>query len=113
MTPNIAKGQTDTSKFTGQGPESKEAHPHNNPVMEYNPAPGAKAGTLTTQFRSLQAPMLSSDGSVGKQFTADGAIGGTAQKIGGPLDQNGMIGGMFKEDGAIGGTVNKMAGGKS
>ncbi|EXJ67174.1 uncharacterized protein A1O5_09821 [Cladophialophora psammophila CBS 110553] len=101
MTPNIAKGQTDTSKFTGQGPESKAEHPHNNPVMEYNPAPGAKA------------PMLTSEGSVGNQFTAEGAIGGAAQKIGGPLDQHGMIGGMFKEDGAIGGTVNKMAGGKS
>jgi hypothetical protein len=41
MTPNITKGQTDTSKFTGEGPASKDAHPNKNPVQEYNPAPGA------------------------------------------------------------------------
>ena len=42
MTPNIMKGQTDTSKFTGQRPTSKEDNPNKNPVQEYNPASGAK-----------------------------------------------------------------------
>ena len=41
--------------------------------------------------------------------TADGAIGGTAQKIGGPLDKEGMIGKHFNADGAIGGTAQSLA----
>lgn len=41
--------------------------------------------------------------------TADGAIGGMAQKIGGPLDQDGMVGKQFKADGAIGGTAQSIA----
>ncbi|KIW69651.1 hypothetical protein, variant [Phialophora macrospora] len=59
MTPNITKGQTDTSKFIGKGPASEDANPNKNPVQEYNPAPGANA------------PALSSDGAIGKQFTAE------------------------------------------
>lgn len=36
-------------------------------------------------------------------------IGGTAQKIGGPLDKDGIIGQAFNADGAVGGTAQKMA----
>jgi len=32
------------------------------------------------------------EGSIGKQFTKDGAIGGAAEKIGGPLASDGAIG---------------------
>jgi hypothetical protein len=39
--------------------------------------------------------------------TADGAIGGTAQKIGGPLDKQGAIGQHFNADGKIGGMVQE------
>jgi hypothetical protein len=42
---------------------------------------------------------------------AEGAIGGTAQKIGGPLDKEGMIGKQFTTEGSIGGTVQNMMGG--
>ena len=38
---------------------------------------------------------------------ADGAIGGTAQKIGGPLDKQGSIGQHFNSDGKIGGMVQE------
>ena len=38
---------------------------------------------------------------------ADGAIGGTAQKVGGPFDKDGTIGSNFTADGSIGGTVQK------
>ena len=38
---------------------------------------------------------------------ADGAIGGTAQKIGGPLDKGGAIGKHFNADGKIGGMVQE------
>lgn len=46
-------------------------------------------------------------------WAAEGAIGGTAQKIGGPLDKEGMIGKQFTEGGSIGGTVQQMMGGTS
>lgn len=34
-----------------------------------------------------------------------GAIGGMAQQVGGPFDKNGVIGKQFTTEGAIGGTV--------
>lgn len=40
---------------------------------------------------------------------AEGAVGGTAQSIGGPLDQQGMVGKHFGADGSIGGTAQKLA----
>ena len=40
-------------------------------------------------------------------YIADGAIGGTAQKIGGPLDKQGAIGQHFNADGKIGGMVQE------
>lgn len=40
---------------------------------------------------------------------AQGAVGGTAQSIGGPLDKEGAIGKHFNADGAIGGTFQELA----
>jgi len=37
-------------------------------------------------------------------------IGGTAQKIGGPLDKEGMVGKAFTDKGAIGGSVQNVLG---
>jgi len=45
-------------------------------------------------------------------MTEDGAIGGTAQKIGGPLDKDGMIGKQFTTEGSIGGSVQGALGGE-
>lgn len=42
---------------------------------------------------------------------AEGAIGGTAQKIGGPLDKDGAIGKQFTTEGSVGGTVQENMGG--
>lgn len=42
-----------------------------------------------------------------------GAIGGTADKIGGPLAKDGVIGKQFTTEGSIGGTVQNVAGGTS
>ncbi|MCJ1352882.1 MAG: hypothetical protein MMC33_002866 [Icmadophila ericetorum] len=65
------------------------------------PAVGEKTtGTGNSMFDANQ-------GSIGKQFNADGAVGGTAQKIGGPFDKEGMIGKHFNQDGAIGGTIQE------
>ncbi|KAL8906828.1 MAG: hypothetical protein Q9171_006108 [Xanthocarpia ochracea] len=64
------------------------------------PAAGDKTqGTGTSMF--------SKDGAVGKMFNPDGALGGTAQKIGGPLDKEGVVGSQFKADGKIGGMVQE------
>ncbi|KAF4535557.1 hypothetical protein BFW01_g9739 [Lasiodiplodia theobromae] len=54
--------------------------------------------------------MFSSEGSIGKQFTTQGAIGGTAQKLGGPFDAQGAIGKQFTDKGSIGGTVQEHLG---
>ncbi|KAF2092688.1 hypothetical protein NA57DRAFT_62212 [Rhizodiscina lignyota] len=65
------------------------------------------AGEKTTGAGS---PLFSAGGAIGKQFTTEGAVGGTAQKIGGPLDKDGMIGKQFKETGSIGGAVEDTLG---
>lgn len=41
-----------------------------------------------------------------------GAIGGTAQKVGGPFDKEGAIGGAFTSEGALGGKVQSAMGGE-
>ncbi|KAF3769775.1 hypothetical protein M406DRAFT_270747 [Cryphonectria parasitica EP155] len=53
------------------------------------------------------------DGSIGKQFTEAGAIGGTAQKVGGPFDKEGAIGKQFTAEGGIGGMVQDKMGGQT
>ncbi|KAH9886811.1 hypothetical protein F4778DRAFT_786529 [Xylariomycetidae sp. FL2044] len=55
-------------------------------------------------------------GAIGKQFTGkwfpgSGALGGVAQKIGGPLDKEGMVGKQFTPEGSLGGTVQNALGG--
>lgn len=40
-------------------------------------------------------------------IVADGAIGGTAQSIGGPFDQQGSVGQHFNADGKIGGMIQE------
>ncbi|KAI0852875.1 hypothetical protein F5Y00DRAFT_258130 [Daldinia vernicosa] len=57
--------------------------------------------------------MFDAQGSIGKQFTEEGAIGGTAQKIGGPLDKEGMVGKQFTTEGSVGGSVQSKLGGQS
>lgn len=57
--------------------------------------------------------VFDAQGSIGKQFTEEGAIGGTAQKVGGPLDKEGMIGKQFTTEGSVGGSVQSALGGKS
>ncbi|TKA24477.1 hypothetical protein B0A50_06634 [Salinomyces thailandicus] len=71
---------------------------------------GAPAGEKTTGHAG--ASLFDTTGTIGKQFTTDGAIGGTAQKLGGPFDANtGMIGKQFTEQGGIGGAAKEMLAG--
>ncbi|KAK4134490.1 hypothetical protein BT67DRAFT_379785 [Trichocladium antarcticum] len=78
---------------------------------------GGKAGPTKTPANAnvgVNKPgMLDEQGAVGKQFTPEGAIGGTAQKVGGPLGKEGMIGKQFTTEGSIGGTVQNTMGGMS
>ncbi|RVX74807.1 hypothetical protein B0A52_01084 [Exophiala mesophila] len=121
MAPNFMKEQTDTSKYIGTKPPTEENDPTNNNFRNYNPASGDNTSTFRTE------------GSVGKQFTSEGkssassmcarekpwtdtdkyfttgALGGVAQKIGGPLDKDGIVGRQFKEDGSAGQVANKLA----
>ncbi|ROW14976.1 hypothetical protein VPNG_03460 [Cytospora leucostoma] len=55
--------------------------------------------------------VFDAEGSIGKQFTEGGALGGAAQKIGGPLDKDGAIGKQFTAGGGIGGAVQDALGG--
>lgn len=77
-----------------------------------------------------KSPLDANKGSVGSQFTEDGKIGGTAQKVGGPFDkvcidsesrsnawfligyQDGKIGKEFTTKGTIGGAAQNSAEGK-
>ncbi|KAI1264049.1 hypothetical protein F5Y18DRAFT_94675 [Xylariaceae sp. FL1019] len=53
---------------------------------------------------------LDREGAVGHEFTADGSIGGTADKIGGPFSKDGVIGRQFTDSGTVGGSVQDTAG---
>ncbi|KAL2115155.1 hypothetical protein VTJ04DRAFT_10818 [Mycothermus thermophilus] len=55
--------------------------------------------------------LFDEQGAIGKHFTPEGAIGGTAQNVGGPLDKEGAIGKQFTTEGSIGGKVQEMMGG--
>ncbi|KAI1425311.1 hypothetical protein F5Y12DRAFT_714356 [Xylaria sp. FL1777] len=56
--------------------------------------------------------VFDAEGMIGKHFTEQGALGGAAQKIGGPLDKEGMVGKQFTAEGSIGGSVQSAMGGK-
>ncbi|ROV92343.1 hypothetical protein VSDG_07297 [Cytospora chrysosperma] len=60
-----------------------------------------------------KARMFDAEGTIGKNFTETegGVVGGTAQKIGGPLAKDGAIGKQFTAEGGIGGTVQDSLGG--
>lgn len=47
--------------------------------------------------------------SLAKTHAADGSVGGTAQKVGGPFDKDGAIGQQFTSKGAVGGTAQSAA----
>lgn len=85
-------------------------------------AVGGTAQNAAEQAQGDKPSMFDAKGAIGKQFTsmlghpsqrtsntntstAAGAIGGTAQAVGGPFDKDGMIGKHFKQDGAVGGSV--------
>ncbi|KAI1389206.1 uncharacterized protein F4822DRAFT_272833 [Hypoxylon trugodes] len=51
-----------------------------------------------------------SQGSVGHEFSSEGAIGSTAHKVGGPFSKEGLVGRQFTDKGSVGGTVQDTIG---
>ncbi|KAI2462886.1 hypothetical protein F4781DRAFT_162350 [Annulohypoxylon bovei var. microspora] len=60
--------------------------------------------------RATRVSAFDSQGSVGHQFSSEGKIGGTAQKVGGPFSKEGVIGRQFTDKGSVGGTVQDTMG---
>ncbi|KAI1100695.1 hypothetical protein F4804DRAFT_35884 [Jackrogersella minutella] len=89
-----AHGSSNTGSKTATGMASQVKTPANAHVGEDKPK------------------VFDAQGSIGKQFTHEGALGGAAQKIGGPLDKEGMVGKQFTTEGNIGGSVQSALGGK-
>ncbi|KAI2602392.1 hypothetical protein GGR54DRAFT_645089 [Hypoxylon sp. NC1633] len=89
-----AHGSSSTGGKTNTGMASQVKTPANSGIGEDKPK------------------MFDAQGAIGKQFTEQGAVGGAAQKVGGPLDKDGMIGKQFTTDGSIGGSVQSTLGGQ-
>ncbi|KAK1755581.1 hypothetical protein QBC47DRAFT_460562 [Echria macrotheca] len=94
-------------------PPSK-AHPEKTHVGPKET--GGMAGAVRTPANAhlgVDVPRaFDSQGSIGKQFSAEGKIGGVAQSIGGPLKEDGLVGRQFTDQGIVGGSVQKILGGQ-
>ncbi|KAI0164525.1 hypothetical protein GGR52DRAFT_128239 [Hypoxylon sp. FL1284] len=65
------------------------------------------AGAKTT---GTGGSAFDSAGAIGKQFTTQGALGGVAEKVGGPLSADGAVGKQFTDKGSIGGAIQDKLG---
>ncbi|KAI0853787.1 hypothetical protein F5Y00DRAFT_269175 [Daldinia vernicosa] len=74
------------------------------------PATGNYLGPEPGSDSTTKASAFDTQGSIGHQFTSEGAIGGTANKIGGPFSKEGVIGRQFTDKGSVGGTVQDTVG---
>jgi hypothetical protein len=124
---NIADGSVGGAAQKVGGPFDKEGA-----VGKQFTEGGALGGIAQSAAETAQGEKPSAfdaKGMIGKQFTsqsstiippnianllfiAEGAIGGTAQKVGGPFDKEGIIGKQFNTDGALGGSVQGNLGDK-
>ncbi|KAG8528942.1 uncharacterized protein KY384_006631 [Bacidia gigantensis] len=86
------------NKAMGQNEMTSGVHE----TVNQTPAEGEKTTGHGTSIFDKQ-------GAVGKMFNADGALGGTAQKVGGPLDKQGAVGKHFNAEGSIGGMAQDLA----
>lgn len=73
--------------------------------------PRAQLGSSLPVRIFLSHQLIKKAHQIDNNATAEGAIGGTAQKVGGPLAKDGLIGKQFIEEGGIGGTVQDAMGG--
>ncbi|KAI1136199.1 hypothetical protein F5Y05DRAFT_391931 [Hypoxylon sp. FL0543] len=103
-------GQTDADESakaldkgaTSAMPNTELTSGIHEPANQKEPAGEKTTGTASSAFDSA--------GIVGKQFTTEGAVGGTAQKLGGPLSEDGAIGKQFTDTGSIGGAIQNTLG---
>ncbi|KFH45340.1 hypothetical protein ACRE_038410 [Hapsidospora chrysogenum ATCC 11550] len=80
--------------------------------LDKNTQDAAKGNTSGSLTGDTRPKALDERGAIGKQFTEQGAVGGTAQAIGGPFDKEGMVGKHFTSGGSVGGSVQSNLGGK-
>ncbi|OTB13451.1 hypothetical protein K445DRAFT_24623 [Daldinia sp. EC12] len=81
-----------------------------NSKFDKFPATGNYLGPEPDSDSATRVSAFDSQGSVGHQFSSEGAIGGTAHKIGGPFSKEGVVGRQFTDKGAVGGTVQDTIG---
>ncbi|KAK1750912.1 hypothetical protein QBC47DRAFT_417759 [Echria macrotheca] len=94
---------------------SAPSQPTDSSRMDTNSTNSASPGNIlgsSATDPNTKPKVFDKDGAVGGAFTEQGALGGAAQKIGGPLDKDGMIGKQFTTEGMIGGTVQSALGGE-
>ncbi|KAL1584716.1 hypothetical protein WHR41_06855 [Cladosporium halotolerans] len=73
---------------------------------------GSKEPGTKTMDTNQGPSVFDAKGAVGGAFTKDGAVGGMAEKVGGPLSADGAIGKNFTQGGSIGGMVQDKLGGE-
>ncbi|KAI1652046.1 uncharacterized protein F4817DRAFT_321932 [Daldinia loculata] len=74
------------------------------------PATGNYLGPEPSSDSATKTSAFDTQGSIGHQFSSEGAIGGTANKIGGPFSKEGIVGRQFTDKGSVGGTVQDTIG---
>ncbi|KAI5928160.1 hypothetical protein F4810DRAFT_181371 [Camillea tinctor] len=82
------------------------------PGTERHEGPGSKG-----EYRRLgdigatpRNSVVDTEGTIGRHFTSEGNIGGTADKVGGPFSKEGAVGRQFEDTGAVGGTIQDTLG---
>ncbi|KAK5661305.1 hypothetical protein OQA88_11200 [Cercophora sp. LCS_1] len=84
---------------------SAPSQPSDSRMNTNSTSSSSPGNILNADIPATKNKVFDEHGVVGKQFTENGALGGTAQAVGGPLDKNGVIGKQFTTEGIIGGTV--------
>ncbi|KAI3332634.1 hypothetical protein F4824DRAFT_283382 [Ustulina deusta] len=110
-----AHGSSKTGSKTSTGMASSTTTPANAGLGEDRPRAFDAQGAIGKQFTGKVTPSrfyLPHKHFAGSFIgTEVGALGGAAQKIGGPLAKEGMIGKQFTTEGSIGGSVQSSVGG--
>ncbi|KAF3071080.1 hypothetical protein GL218_00261 [Daldinia childiae] len=95
-------GQKNSGGMTGKTDKNSKFDKFPATGNYFGPEPGSDPATGTSAFDT--------EGSIGHQFSSEGAIGGTANKIGGPFSKEGLVGRQFTDKGSVGGTVQDTIG---
>ena len=104
-------GDHSAKTFTSSATSALHTQDFSEAIPEAKPTSSTMAGAGTKET-GQGTSVFSKDGAIGKHFTTDGAVGGTAQKLGEgtAFDMQGTIGKQFTaEGGGIGGKAQDVA----